>query len=443
MKVLFNTYPMAFHTPGGGEVQLLQYRQHLQIKNTSVTMFDLWEPHLLDFNLVHFFSCIGGSVHFCAFVKSIGLPLVISPNLWITSENKHLYPGEEIRTLFVLADKVIGNSDLECDLLASVFNIPRDKFATVYNGINEIFFRPTNADIFRKHFGINGQFILNVANIEPRKNQIQLARALKNFPDLKLVIIGYERDSEYAKLLYEEAGDQLIYLGPLPHESELLRSAYAACELFALPSTLETPGLATLEASAIGTRILVTAEGSAVEYFGDGAIYVNPEDFFSISQGIAEALLRPKLEVLSLTMRGNFTWHGAVNTLSGIYSELMGTRSETGLTESFYPVEFDGSRYFAWSKRKVNFYYSSGTLLFIWRSVNGATVDVYFDLKLSMKDVYVSANWTAFSLDIPSQPDGVLCHISFVVKIDDHNSDDGRRDLGVAISEVMFTSKFN
>ena len=26
MKVLYATYPMAFHTPGGGEVQLLAYQ---------------------------------------------------------------------------------------------------------------------------------------------------------------------------------------------------------------------------------------------------------------------------------------------------------------------------------------------------------------------------------------------------------------------------------
>ena len=170
MKVLFNTYPMAFHTPGGGEIQLLQYRQFLPRQGVEVVLLDLWKPEFLSHDLLHFFSCMSGSVHFCNFAKSIGLPLVVSPNLWITEENRGRYPFDEIRTQFVLADRVIGNSDMECDLLARVFNMPRDKFSTVYNGVNDIFCHRVDPALFRGEFGIEGPFVLNVANIEPRKN---------------------------------------------------------------------------------------------------------------------------------------------------------------------------------------------------------------------------------------------------------------------------------
>ena len=140
MKVLFNTYPMAFHTPGGGEVQLMQYKKYLPKESINVELLDSWDPRFFDFNLVHFFSCMSGSLHFCAFIKSIGLPLLVSPNLWITEENKGRYPIDEIRSQFILADRVICNSNMECELLAKVFNIPREHFSTVYNGVNESFF---------------------------------------------------------------------------------------------------------------------------------------------------------------------------------------------------------------------------------------------------------------------------------------------------------------
>ena len=78
MKALFATYPMAFHTPGGGEVQLLAYRDHLQRMGVDVTLFDPWNPRFQDHDVVHFFSCVGGSVHFCNFVRNLGKPLVIS-----------------------------------------------------------------------------------------------------------------------------------------------------------------------------------------------------------------------------------------------------------------------------------------------------------------------------------------------------------------------------
>ncbi|MFP3603803.1 glycosyltransferase family 4 protein [Paraburkholderia sp. SIMBA_053] len=291
MKVLFATYPMAFHTPGGGEIQLLAYAKHLPQHGVEVSLFDPWKPHFLDHDVVHFFSCVGGSSHFCAFIKSLGLPLVVSSSLWITEETRHLYPVDEIRAQLGLADRVVTNSEIECDSLARVLNLPREKFVTVYNGVDDVFFDRLDPELFRQHIGTNTPFVLNVGNIEPRKNQLRLAQAMKSHPDQKLLLVGHVRDENYFQEVMREAGSQATYIGPLPHDSELLRSAYQACSLFCLPSTLETPGLAALEAAAQGVPLLVTSEGSTREYFGDCAGYVDPNDSNDIAQHIAQALL--------------------------------------------------------------------------------------------------------------------------------------------------------
>ena len=78
---------MAFHPPGGGEIQLLAYKKHLPALGVEVTLLDPWNPHFLEHDVVHFFSCIGGSSHFCAFIKKLGLPLVVSSSLWLTEQN--------------------------------------------------------------------------------------------------------------------------------------------------------------------------------------------------------------------------------------------------------------------------------------------------------------------------------------------------------------------
>ena len=98
MKILFATYPMAFHTPGGGEVQLLAYSKFLPIHGVDVTLIDPWNPQFLEHDVVHFFSCVGGSLHFCSFIKKLGLPLVISSSLWITEETKMHYPMDRFYT---------------------------------------------------------------------------------------------------------------------------------------------------------------------------------------------------------------------------------------------------------------------------------------------------------------------------------------------------------
>ena len=234
MKILFITYPMAFHTPGGGEIQLLAYKKYLEKNGIQVDLFDQWNPNFLDYDLVHFFSVIGGSVHLCNFIKNLGIPLVITSSLWITEETKHLYPIDEIRHQLSLANIVIGNSDIECDNMAKVLNLPREKFRTVYNGVENIFFDKIDENIFRKHFNIYDNFILNVGNIEPRKNQLNLAKAMKSLPNKKLVLIGHIRDKEYGEKVFEELDEQLIYIDYLKNDSELLRSAFSACEIFCL-----------------------------------------------------------------------------------------------------------------------------------------------------------------------------------------------------------------
>ena len=318
MKVLYATYPMAFHTPGGGEVQLLAYQKHLPRYGVDVSLFDPWEPRFLDHDIVHFFSCVGGSVHFCQFIKQLGLPLVISSSLWITEETKHQYPIDEIRAQLNLADCVITNSDMECKTIAKVLDLPREKFTTVYNGVESEFFEPADPELFRNKFSIHDQFILNVGNIEPRKNQLKLVKAMKAFPSLKLVLIGHPRNPEYLKQVVELGGTQVIYLGPIPHDSPQLKSALKACELFALPSTLETPGLAALEAAAQSAALLLTSEGSCVEYFGDKAIYANPFDVESIKSGITSTLSF-KHSMVGHAVDKTYAWNNTVKGLVESY----------------------------------------------------------------------------------------------------------------------------
>src|SRR3990167_220160 len=123
MKILFNTYPMAFHTPGGGEAQLIAYQKHLTQLNVEVDLFDLWKPNFLNYDIVHFFSVIGGSWHFCNFVQQLKLPLFINSSLWMTDETKHLYPFDEIKLHLHLADRVITNSVIENEQITSLFDL--------------------------------------------------------------------------------------------------------------------------------------------------------------------------------------------------------------------------------------------------------------------------------------------------------------------------------
>lgn len=439
MKILFNTYPYAFHTPGGGEIQLLQYKKSLSDLGIKIELLDQWNPSFNDMDIVHSFSCQPDLLHFCAFVKKIGLPLVVSPNLWIREKTKHLYGFDDIRMQFCLADRIVCNSDMECDLLAQTFNIPRECFFTVYNGVDDMFFNPVDPSIFREHFGIQGPFLLNVANIEPRKNQLKIAEVIKKFPDMKFLLIGHKRDPEYAQQCYAKGGDQFCYLGSLPHDSPLLRSAYAACEAFILPSKLETPGLAALEAMAAGAKVIVTSEGSTREYFGDGAIYINPDDSNDIAKGISLALLEKKQQLTSFVMRANFSWDYVIQSLSNLYSGLSCSRKidKKNKLIGFHQIEKDSYGLFVWTTEQLVFKMKGGLLRFFWQSYDGTEVNIYVDGVLK-RTVFVRNEWHPFELQIISKHNQQESQIRLIISKTANVYGTDPRVLGVAIRDVIW-----
>lgn len=323
MRVLFNTYPVAFDCPGGGEIQILKTKKFLEQLGIDVEQFNLWQPQLDSVDIVHYFSVQGGSINFCSHVKRLGLPLIISPILWL-GRDKDSYPLGEIRELLHLSDLVLPNSNAEADLLADFFDLPKKKFFVTRNAVDESFFSTVSGEIFRSQFKQNKPFILNVANIEKRKNQLNLIKALIG-TGLELVILGNIRDNEYFQECMKAGEGFVKYLGHVRHESELLRSAYRSCELFALPSTLETPGLSALEAAATGAKLVVTSIGCTEEYFEDKAAFVDPYNVKSIREGIQKALSKKKDNLLRAHVQERFTWDQTAIQVRRAYEKVLKT----------------------------------------------------------------------------------------------------------------------
>lgn len=317
MRVLFATYPWAFETPGGGEIQLQKYADHLPSHGVEVRLHDPWSANLDQASVFHFFSCMGGSTHLCNYVKQRGLPLVISSSLWLTDATRHRYPVAEIRAQLSLADLVITNSIMESDALARVLDLPQELFAVVANGFEPRFATATPT-AFREAFPVPETFVLNIGNLEPRKNQLTLVRALKRL-GLPLVLIGHLRDRAYAEQVFAEGGSRLHYLGPLDHGDPRLASAFAACNVFVLPSVLETPGLAALEAAAAGAPLVLTAEGSTREYFEGLADYVDPSDPGRIAAGVENALANGRNPLLKAHVEKNYSWPLVTKALPALY----------------------------------------------------------------------------------------------------------------------------
>ena len=140
------TYPMAFHTPGGGEIQLLKYQKSIKERGHTVDLFNMWQPDFENYDLIHYFSCYGGSEPFCRFVKEINIPLVISTSLWLNNDTRKQYDLHTIKQQLEQSDKLITNSHIESNQISQILDIPLHKFSCVYNAVDKDFINTYTRD---------------------------------------------------------------------------------------------------------------------------------------------------------------------------------------------------------------------------------------------------------------------------------------------------------
>ena len=318
MKVLFYTYPVAFVTPGGGEIQLLETKKALQNLGVQVDMFDIANPNLADYDVLHTFSVQAGVHQLHEVARRYDIRIVNSPIMWI-KKGAHKYCMHNLYHVMNSCDLVLPNSIAEKNCFLDFYDLPDQKYHVTYNGIDPEVLTPVSSQLFCDKFGFTDKtYLLCVGNIEPRKNQYRIIEAANRL-NLPLVLIGHVRDQNYYNQCKSIMTDNIRYVGALPHNSDLLKSAYTGAKIHICAGLLETPGLVSLEAATLGTPIVSTNEGSAHEYFLDLIQYCDPLSVDSISEAIRKtATIGVDTAKLQSRMTKTFTWDNtAKQTLAG------------------------------------------------------------------------------------------------------------------------------
>jgi len=344
MKILFFVYPSAFQSPGGGEIFLLKSKEALENKGIEIKLFNQWEDRLKDYDILHVFGSVKECLPLMEAAKCANIKVALSPIYWSTlqrsmheygsfasktiSSLRHLgkvcFPGfvSARRKMMEIADLLLPNSEAESWQVCRLFGIKREKMHIVPLGADGHFLKAERSEFIAK-YGID-DFILSVGRIEPRKNQLNLIKAMKNSPK-KLVligepVIGYQDYYEECRRL---GGKNTIFLSRIDHDSMLLASAYAACSAFVLPAWFETPGLAALEAGLAGAKIAVTKYGSTCEYFKEYAQYFNPGNPREIKQAIERTLGQEKSAGLKTHILKNYLWENTACETIKAYNRLL------------------------------------------------------------------------------------------------------------------------
>lgn len=175
---------------------------------------------------------------------------------------------------------------------------PQDtKTTTVLNGIDLAIFTPSSYDNRKQH---DDFVIVFSGRLIPEKGILQLIQAmklLKDYPDIKLIIIGSgslgrsKQLTPFQQQLQEEVKDMnnIHFTGYLAYYDMVCYLHQA--DVAVLPSTWEEPfGLTVAEAQAAGLPIITTKQGGIPEVVSEqNAILLNTDEHFV--ENLAAAIL--------------------------------------------------------------------------------------------------------------------------------------------------------
>ena len=176
-----------------------------------------------------------------------------------------------------------------------------------------------------------GSNILCVSRIDYQKNQLALVELLAARPGCRLTLVGPITARWYADKIAARAkelgvGDRLTLVPGLPPGSAELEAAFAAADVFVLPSVHEPFGIAALEAMARGIPLIASNVGGLPDFVKDGenGLLFDPSDPANLVRAFDRLVALPpeRIEAMVSAARATadqFTWRSVIDRLMRLY----------------------------------------------------------------------------------------------------------------------------
>jgi glycosyltransferase involved in cell wall biosynthesis len=222
-------------------------------------------------------------------------------NRWTRTYSPHVVPR-----VLAAARRIVAVSEFTRRELIELLRVPDEKIRVVPNGVDEEFTPGGPA--------ADGEYILAVGTLEPRKNLARLVEAMRqNTTELR--VVGARGWGEV-----DVGGNGVRWLGEVT-DAELARQ-YRGARCVAYPSLYEGFGIPVLEAMACGAPV-VTSRGTAMEEVADGAaVLVDPSDPADLAAGIERAVAhRDELVARGLERARAFRWDAVAAATLDVYRE--------------------------------------------------------------------------------------------------------------------------
>jgi glycosyltransferase involved in cell wall biosynthesis len=198
------------------------------------------------------------------------------------------------------ASRVIAVSEFTKRELVELLDVPEERVAVVANAVEPVF-APEGPRA-------EGDYVLAVGTLEPRKNLARLAQAATRL-GVELRIVGARGWGRV------ELPGSVRWLGEVPDEE--LAALYRGARCLAYPSLYEGFGIPVLEAMACGCPVVTSAGGACEEVAGGAAVLVDPLEVESIADGIERA----RDGAAGIERARAFSWEEAAAATAAVYRE--------------------------------------------------------------------------------------------------------------------------
>ncbi len=321
----------------------------------------LW--HLVrqpDIDLVHLHTMgrLGAQVRTACLIRRIPYVVTLQGGQFCVPEQEQQYfeelsngcfdYGKPLALLFGTRRVLSDAATIICigydEYCAARDRYPEKRVVYLSHGVDPKCMSSGDGERFRASYSLQGRrIILCVGRIDPQKNQLALVRALplilNGCPEAALVLIGPVTVPSYLRDLQGEiiatGRDKQIRIIPGLHPSSReLRDAYAACDVFVLPSIHEPCGVVILEAWACSKPVVISPLASLQHVVQDGGngIWVRDASAEELARGILRVLEDRSLarrlgQAGHATVQAHYNWDRIIQRLLDLYGEILDNRN--------------------------------------------------------------------------------------------------------------------
>lgn len=258
--------------------------------------------------------------------RSSGIPLVVTAHGFYPPENaavalsRAVYDRLRGRAALGQAARCVAVTEHERAHFEAL-GVAASRVDVVPNGLPERAFERVEGAAFRARHGLVGPLVVFLARLAHDKGVRDFVRAAAHVPEATFALCGRDAGEEAAARRL--AGRNVRFIGAVDDP----REAYAAADVFCLPSHYEAFGIVLAEAMAQGTPVVSTTAGGIPEVVGGAGVLVPPRDPQALGGALRALLMDPargrELGECGRAQAARYRWSDVVTRLEEVYARAL------------------------------------------------------------------------------------------------------------------------